>query len=234
MKKTFNYSLWLGLFCWLLVACGNNNSTTLDDTKQATDSIEAPQTAEALKLIQETDSDGNSLKYTERDGVREGLFTKMNAAGVKIEETNYRNGRIVGQRILYYPKGDTMIVESYQGDSFEGIYKSFYPNGKIKMKGEYRNNTMEGTWVQYHENGQLKEEVLFSNNAENGPFKEYHPNGQLSVVGTYKGGANEEGTLKFYDEKGVHYKTMECNKGVCRTTWAQEKPKGSKKKGKRS
>ncbi|MBK9491847.1 MAG: toxin-antitoxin system YwqK family antitoxin [Haliscomenobacter sp.] len=196
------------------------------------DSIEAPQTSAALETVEETDPEGNQLQYTRRDsdGLREGVFTKMNAKGAKIEEASYKNGKLDGMRILYYPKGDTMILESYQNDLFEGIYKSFYPGGKIKMQGEYRNNTMEGTWIQYHENGQLKEEVLFSNNAENGPFKEYHPNGQLSVVGTYKDGANEEGTLKFYDEKGVHYKTMECKTGSAAPPGHRKSQRGVRKK----
>jgi antitoxin component YwqK of YwqJK toxin-antitoxin module len=125
-------------------------------------------------------------------------------------------------------------VETYQEDLFEGPYKSFYPNGQLKLACVYKNNNIEGKWLQYYESGQLKEEVLFEGNTENGPFKEYHPNGQLSVEGSYKEGDNEHGPLKFYDEQGQHYKTMECDMGICRTVWSQENYKGSKAKSKKS
>lgn len=222
----------------LMLGCVNNNSDQhTDQNKLAPNSDTAESNATfALETVEETDPDGNLLKFTRRDsdGLKEGVFNKMTTKGAKLEEASYKNGKLDGQRVLFYPDGDTLIVETYQEDLFEGPYKSFYPNGQLKLACIYKNNNIEGKWLQYYESGQLKEEVLFEGNTENGPFKEYHPNGQLSVEGSYKEGDNEHGPLKFYDEQGQHYKTMECNMGICRTVWSQEKSKGSKAKSKKS
>ena len=92
------------------------------------------------------------------------------------------------------------------------------------MEGVYINNQIEGVWFKYYPTGELMEEVHFSKNLENGPFKEYYKNGQLSVEGHYKDGDNEHGELKFYSEDGAHIKTMDCDRGMCRTIWKLEEP----------
>lgn len=239
MYKTIKPGLCILVLSLLLGSCLNNNSAPEDDQKNLGPHPEAAETTAkdfSLETVKETDPDGNLLQFTRRDsdGLREGVFTKTTAKGVKLEDAEYHQGKLNGARVLYYPNGDTLIVETYRDDEFEGPYKSFYPSGKLKLACLYENNQIEGKWLQYYESGQLKEEVLFQANLENGPFKEYHPNGKLSVEGSYKDGDNEQGPLKFYDENGLHYKTMECNMGICRTTWTLEKTKPAKGKGKKS
>lgn len=238
MYTSIKHVLWLGVLAVLMLGCVNNNSDQNTDQQKLAPNPESsePNAAFSLETVEEKDSDGNLLQFTRRDsdGLKEGVFSKMNTKGAKLEEANYKNGKLDGQRVLFYPDGDTLIVETYQEDLFDGPYKSFYPSGQLKLACTYTNNNIEGKWLQYYESGQLKEEVLFEGNTENGPFKEYHPNGQLSVEGSYKEGDNEHGPLKFYDEQGQHYKTMECNMGICRTVWSQEKSKGSKAKSKKS
>lgn len=235
MNNSIRHGLFLCLLGVLMVACVNNNAE-FNSEKKTKPSTQDATAAFSLETVEETDPDGNLLQFTRRDsdGLKEGVFTKTTAKGVKLEEAHYSSDKLNGKRILFYPSGDTLIVESYLDDTFDGLYKSFYPNGQVKVLCTYEDNEIEGKWLQYYETGQLKEEVLFVDNAENGPFKEYHPNGQLSVEGTYKDGDNEHGPLKFFDEQGQHYKTMECNMGLCRTVWTQEKSKGGKVKGKKS
>jgi antitoxin component YwqK of YwqJK toxin-antitoxin module len=178
--------------------------------------IEAP-----VELINETDLDGNSLTYSILAGseIKHGTVERTSPKGVLLEQMEYLNGKLEGLRILYTAKGDTQIVETYRHGVFEGPYKLYHPNGKLKTLGQYLNNSMDGTWNQYYETGVLKESVTFDNNLENGPFKEYHPNGKLSVEGNYLNGDSENGPLKFYDKNGVHIKTMDCKKGICKTIW---------------
>jgi antitoxin component YwqK of YwqJK toxin-antitoxin module len=236
MYASIKRGLWIGVLSVLMLGCVNNNADQqTDQNKLAPNSdIAESNPTFTLETVEETDPDGNLLQFTRRDsdGLKEGVFSKMTAKGAKLEDANYKNGKLDGQRVLFYPDGDTLIVETYQEDLFEGPYKSFYPNGQLKLACVYKNNNIEGKWLQYYESGQLKEEVLFEGNTENGPFKEYHPNGQLSVEGSYKEGDNEHGPLKFYDEQGQHYKTMECDMGICRTVWSQEKSKAKSKKSK--
>ena len=40
--------------------------------------------------------------------------------------------------------------------------------------------------------------------------------------GTYIDGDNEQGELKLYDEQGELEKIMQCERGICHTTWKKE------------
>jgi antitoxin component YwqK of YwqJK toxin-antitoxin module len=234
MKNTFSIVMVLGLFGSLFSAC-NHSAPNNGAEKPLVDPTEQNSTAFALEIVEETDAEGNLIRFSRRDSdeLREGVFTKTAPQGIKLETANYHEGKLHGQRVLFYPNGDSLILETYENGDFEGIYKAFHPTGKLKTLGTYHQNQIEGKWMQYYETGQLKEVVLFQNGEENGPFKEYHPNGQLSVEGTYKDGDNENGLLKFYDEKGQHYKTMDCKMAICRTIWSQENNKAGKSKNKK-
>lgn len=238
MQKKVRF--WPGVLVLALAmnACVNNNSATKIDQSELESDVSEKEAEGTFNLetIKEKDPDGNFIQFTRRDsdGLKEGIFTKTSVKGIKLETANYHQGKLNGHRVLYYPSGDTLILETYQDGLFDGIYKSFYPSGHLKLICFYEKNRIEGKWLQYYDSGQLKEEVLFQGNAENGPFKEYHPNGKLSVEGTYKDGNNEHGPLKFYDDQGEHYKTMECDMGICRTIWTKENPKVNKPKGKKS
>ena len=78
---------------------------------------------------------------------------------------------------------------------------------------------MSNVWIRYYKNGQKKEEVTFENNEENGPFVEYNENGSLAAKGSYLNGDFEHGLLEIYDGQGVLVRKMNCDKGICNTTW---------------
>ena len=175
-------------------------------------------------MVNKTDFYGNIEQYSilEASGKRHGKYQRQNADGVLIEEANYTEGVLDGLRILYYENRDTQIVETHRQGEFHGSYRNYYQGNNLKIEGEYTNNSMEGIWYKYYETGELMEEVTFVGNQENGPFTEYHINGQISVKGEYLEGDNEHGELFFYDTNGIHFKTMNCKKGLCQTIWKLE------------
>ncbi|GAB5552673.1 MAG: hypothetical protein Sapg2KO_22640 [Saprospiraceae bacterium] len=210
----------------LLSSCTPKEHKTTEGAKEGPKPM-APVQEEVRKRIQQvekSDFEGNLEKYglLEETGNYEGRYTKLRADGSLIEEAYYNDGAIDGLRILYYPTQDTQIVETHVNGLFHGPYRSYYKGNRVKLSGEYNENQMQGIWYKYYETGEIMEEVTFVDNLENGPFTEYHLNGQISVQGTYLDGDNEDGELKFFTEEGVHYKTMNCNKGMCRTTWRLE------------
>ena len=174
-----------------------------------------------IKYIEENDFEGNLEKFgiLEENGNYQGRYTKLRSDGTMMEEAYYNDGNLDGLRILYYANQDTQILETHVNGIFHGPYRSFYKGNRLKLSGEYSENQMQGIWYKYYETGELMEEVTFVNSLENGPFTEYHKNGQISVQGQYLDGDNEDGELKFFTEEGIHYKTMNCDKGMCRTTW---------------
>ena len=174
-----------------------------------------------LKQVKEVDPDGNTeqFKLSKKSGQKNGLYQLFRPDGSVIEIAHYEEGLLNGRRILFYESMDTMIIETHQTGRYEGIYRSFYPDGKIKISGYYTDNQMQGWWEKYYPSGALMEKVTFIDNLENGPFIEYHENGEVSVEGQYLDGDNDHGELKFYTEDGKHYKSMLCDKGLCKTSW---------------
>ncbi|MEM8525578.1 MAG: toxin-antitoxin system YwqK family antitoxin [Bacteroidota bacterium] len=179
-----------------------------------------------LELVVEKNEEGVIIEeYTvkPKSQEREGLYKSFDSNGRLIEEATYLNGKLNGERRVYYESGEVESIETYEADTYQGRFLSFYENGKVQLQGDYVNNNMEGEWKGYYKNGRLKEVVQFERNNENGPFIEYHDNGNLKAKGNYLNGDNEHGALELYDESGSLERKMECENGHCRTTWTVEK-----------
>ncbi len=186
-----------------------------------------------FKTVTEKNEFGQNLIYQihKETGLKEGVYTLRDSAGVLLEEANYQHDTLFGERKLYTEQGVLEAIENYKGGTFEGAYQLFYSNGQVKFVAEYRNGVLAGEAKSYYEDGQLKETVEFKDNVENGPFIEYHPNGNLKAKGSYfSGNHSEHGPLELYDENGDLIKKMNCEKGVCRTSWTRTDGEVSTKK----
>ncbi len=171
----------------------------------------------------ETEEYGMKVVYyvDTETGAREGLYQKFELNGTLYEEANYVSDTLQGRRTIFFKNGNPEIEENYASGVLNGAYTTYYEEGGKDIEGEYRNGVMEGIWKRHYPSGQIMELVTFADNAENGPFTEYHENGNLKAEGQYAGGNREQGLLKLYDENGELYKKMECDDGICHTTWTR-------------
>jgi len=178
----------------------------------------------STSTVEEHDDDGKLLAtYQTKEGIKHGTYIGYNADGSIFEESVYVDGLVHGLRSLFYEGSKSIkTLETYEHGVMEGLFEEYHRNGKVAFTGMFVNDAMQGVYKKYNESGQLIEEVTFSDSEENGPFKEYHPNGQLAAEGGYLDGDNEHGILKIYDDQGQRVKEMDCNKGICRTTWSKE------------
>ena len=157
------------------------------------------------------------------DSIKHGLQTKF--IGQKInEQAVYENGKLNGERKIFFGDGTPEIIEQYVNDVIHGSYKVYHPNGSIHIEAEYIEGKMQGELKRYYDSGEIMEEVVMKDNEENGPFKEYFKNGNLHWEGTFLNGDNEFGELKEYAENGELIKRMMCDSmSVCQTIWTKEK-----------
>lgn len=161
------------------------------------------------------------FRILKSSGQKDGEYRKY-SGGQLVELANYTHDTLQGVRTLYASDGSKEIEEWYEMGIYEGPYRTFYPNGQIRLEGRYESGSMEGEWLKYYESGKLMEKVVMHENEENGPFIEYWENGNLKAEGAYIDGDNEQGELKLYDERGELEKTMQCERGICHTTWKRE------------
>ena len=180
----------------------------------------------SIEKKQEYDEDGILfLEYYEdsKTGLKEGEYKVFYSDGTPSEISSYKGGVLVGTRILYNEKGGVQTQETYNASgTIDGEFKTFYLDGTLLQEGKYINGEMEGVWKTYYPSGTLKEEVTFLKNNENGPFVEYSEKGVILAKGAYKDGDFEHGPLELFDEEGVMYRKMNCDKGICSTTWLKE------------
>lgn len=178
-----------------------------------------------LEKVETRDASGNLQEVYYRrktDFARQGAYISYYPGGKVFEKATYRADTLDGQRILYFENGQVQIEENYRKGRFEGPYKAYYENGQVELEGSYVDNEMSGDWTRYYPNGQVLEVVHFEKNEENGPFTEYHPNGKLKAEGQYLSGDFEHGELKLYDTLGVLERRMNCDRGICRTSWLRD------------
>jgi len=175
-------------------------------------------------FVEERDDQGNLIaKFEMKDELKHGKYIGYHPDGSIFEESTYIDGKVHGIRSLFY-EGNKKIktTEKYVNGIMDGLFEEYHTNGQVAFTGLFVNDAMQGIWKKYNESGQLLEEVTFKDSEENGPFKEYHTNGQLAAEGGYLNGDNEHGPLQIYNEQGELVKKMECNNGICHTTWSNE------------
>ena len=180
---------------------------------------------DGLETIENRDDRNNLVEMYTRNKetyAKQGNYIRYDAAGTVVEKAEYVNDTLHGNRILYFENGKPQYVENYDRGKFSGLYQAYYDSGELELSGEYVDGAMSGEWVRNYKNGQQMETVLFKDNQENGPFTEWHENGHLKAKGNYKGGDREHGELLLYDERGELEKKMNCDNGVCRTTWQRD------------
>ncbi|MFK8056612.1 MAG: hypothetical protein AB8F78_10870 [Saprospiraceae bacterium] len=160
---------------------------------------------------------------SKQDSLMNGAYEAFDDKGNLLERAFYSQGRLNGDRMLYYPNGGLQYKESHLDGEFIGPYQAYYPEGQLELEGEYIDNKMSGIWTAYYPSGTVKETVTFVDNDENGPFKEWYSNGVVKAEGEYANGDKEEGELILYDLEGNVNKRMYCEAGICKTVWSAEK-----------
>lgn len=181
----------------------------------------------SIEKAKDKEPNGFTIEYN-RDSktkLKEGAYTRFYESGKKYQEGNFHKDSLDGEIRYFYESGVLQTVEHYKTGSYEGVYKAFFEDGKLEQEGQYLNNEMSGEWKTYYKDGTLKENVSFAHNMENGPFKEFYPDGKIKAEGAYFDGENENGELKEYHVSGELMRIAQCEKGVCRTTWAADTTK---------
>jgi len=75
----------------------------------------------------------------------------------------YRDGKLEGEGIGFYPDGSKAMVHSWINGVSEGKETAYYPSGKIKYVGQYHTNAQVGVWTWYKEDGSIESKQDFSN-----------------------------------------------------------------------
>lgn len=143
--------------------------------------------------------DNTNFKDGERDGVTEQYYNDNGNLRLK---TNFKNGVIEGEYIVYYPNGKILSKATYKKGNPIGEYKEYYDNGNLKLEGSFNESGQNGCWKFYSENKILKNIANFKDGALNGIKEDYYDNGNLWTRKEFKNNI-EEGIYEVYYEDGT-------------------------------
>ena len=124
------------------------------------------------KLISEGKMIGKSF-------VGKWLYYHNKTNGVMIDEHYNNKGRLEGERLVYYPKGQLAEQAYYVDGKQEGNSKVFAENGTVIKDFSYKNDMLEGISKYYDAAGQLLAEGAYRNDQKHGMWK-YYENGVLT------------------------------------------------------
>lgn len=96
--------------------------------------------------------EGYSKNKELNNEVFEGLIMYYHPNGKLFHKANYINGKLDGDRKVFYETGELKEQGEYTNGQRDGIWKTFYKNGKIETKGKYRDNEKVGVWKTFYKN----------------------------------------------------------------------------------
>lgn len=118
-------------------------------------------------------------KYINQE--KDSTWTQYDDRGIISYQEEYKNGKLDGQRVVYYePQNGQYRVMEYS---------------------YWRNGILHGEFKKFHPNTKLAEEGKYLDGNKNGEIKHYHPNGKIALIERYKY-AVKHGYQIVFDENG--------------------------------
>lgn len=135
-----------------------------------------------------TDSKSKQLMATRDFSKGSGsCYTVFYNGKFKVSEGDLVNKKPEGLWKYYHLNSDKiMTLENYKNGKLEGEKNVYYNNGQLAEKSFYKNGLLEGVYTKYAENGKLIEESTYKKGELNGKASFYDGEGNLLVKGEYK------------------------------------------------
>ncbi len=96
-----------------------------------------------------------------RDGKRDGLFTRYNLNGDKIEEGEYKIITLVSIKTglweEWYDNGQKREESNYLDGVLNGLWTRWWDNGKKESEGNFKNGKKNGKWTTWFNDGVVRE-----------------------------------------------------------------------------
>ncbi len=136
--------------------------------------------------------------FTDNTGIAQVKF--YTTKGKVISEGNMRGKLYVGTWKYYQKNSDQLLIQEYFDNEgkLEGERKVYYKNGRVAEVQNYKSGILEGTSMLYSEKGIVLKTFIYVKNKLHGVSKYYNAKGDLIVEGQYRKG-KKHGDWKYYE-----------------------------------
>lgn len=119
------------------------------------------------------------------------------------QKNKVSEGKVLGKlhegQWKYYHENskEIMTIENYKNGKLNGKRLVYYPSTKIAEETNYVNDVKQGPYKKYSEKGAILEDATYKDGVFNGPAVYKDPDGNLVATGLYNRG-KKVGKWKFY------------------------------------
>ena len=140
-------------------------------------------------------------------GRRQGTWVKVDSAGRKIYEGQFKNNIPQGTFKYYYPGGSVKAVSVFSEDGKTTSTTTWFQNGRKNAEGKYVNEKREGLWRFFSEFDEtLVAEEMYKAGKKNGIAKAYYAGKQVVEEINWKDGLREGSWVQYFDDGIVKLK----------------------------
>lgn len=147
--------------------------------------------------------------FNKADDVAQVTFLASNKA--KISEGKMRGRNYIGKWVIYHKNSDQVMTEEYYNSNgkLEGQKRVYYLSGQVAELALYKDGLLDGESKWYAENGNLIKSVTFKEDKYDGAYKTYNNKGQIAKEGHYKNDVKCCVWKRYKDGKLVEKKDLE-------------------------
>ena len=127
-------------------------------------------------------------------------------------EINVKNGKLDGNRRVYYMSGKIKSEEIYENGTPINEAKYYYEDEQVKKNVDYKNKIIK----MYYRDGALYRKVKFLGNSEwnyEGEAKLYFQTGEILGIEEFKNGTLDGKSVYYYKNGNIHQKGYYKNGG---------------------
>jgi len=103
----------------------------------------------------------------------------------------YKDGKLHGESITFYPNGRILKKISYKNGKLHGERILYYEHGQVKDKVNFINGLSQGEWIEYYENEQVKSKSNIKDGKLHGEVIKYYEDGQIEIKENYIDGVKQ-------------------------------------------
>lgn len=145
-----------------------------------------------------------TLNKKDAAGRRQGPWIKLDSAGRKIYEGQFKNNIPQGTFKYYFPGGSRKAVSVFSEDGKTTTTTTYFPNGKKNAEGKYGNEKREGLWRFFSEfDESLVSEEIYDTGKKNGITKTYFAGKTVAEMINWKDGLREGSWVQYFDDGTV-------------------------------
>jgi len=134
-------------------------------------------------------------------GRRQGPWIKLDTAGRKVYEGQFKNNIPQGTFNYYFPGGSLKAVSVFSEEGKTTTTTTWFPNGKKNAEGKYVNEKREGLWRFFSEfDESLVAEENYKAGKKNGIARTYYAGKTLVELITWKDGLREGSWIQYFDD----------------------------------